>query len=150
MKVEDFRQCGKGYVFRFREKGGKVLTLPAHPKSVALVEDYLAAAGIGGDKRSPLFRAMPNPAIAVSPNQLLRENVFCMVRRRCENVGLHGVSPHSLRATGITLFLANGGRIETAAHVAGHASPRTTQLYNRSNEDLQTEIRRVHRWSNWG
>jgi integrase len=38
---------------------------------------------------------------------------------------------HSFRATGITIHQENGGRIEDAAELAGHASTRTTQLYNR-------------------
>jgi integrase len=35
---------------------------------------------------------------------------------------------HSCRATGIANYLLNGGTLERAASIAGHASTRTTQL----------------------
>jgi len=38
---------------------------------------------------------------------------------------------HSFRATGITVYLKNGGTLEKAAAMANHASTRTTQLYDR-------------------
>jgi transposase len=37
-------------------------------------------------------------------------------------------SNHSFRATGITVYLENGGSLETASHIAAHESPRTTKL----------------------
>jgi hypothetical protein len=41
------------------------------------------------------------------------------------------VGSHSCRATGITNYLLDGGTLERAAAIAGHASTRTTQLYDR-------------------
>jgi len=41
---------------------------------------------------------------------------------------------HSFRATGITACLKNGGMLEKAATMANHASPRTTQLYDRRRD----------------
>ena len=34
-------------------------------------------------------------------------------------------------ATGITAYLKNNGTLETAQHIANHASPCTTMLYDR-------------------
>ena len=54
--------------------------------------------------------------------------VLAMVKRRVRNAELPvEISSHTFRATGITDYLASGGTI-------GHASTRTTQLYNRSLE----------------
>ena len=68
-----------------------------------------------------------------------------MVKRRVAGAGLPPeISNHTFRATGITDYLANGGTIETAARIAGHASTRTTQLYNRAQEQLSLdEIERI-------
>jgi hypothetical protein len=41
---------------------------------------------------------------------------------------------HPFRATGITLHQENGGDIESAARLAGHADTRTTQLYDETAE----------------
>ena len=46
---------------------------------------------------------------------------------------------HTFRATGITAYLTNGGTIERAAIMAGHASTRTTQLYDRRSDEVTLE-----------
>jgi hypothetical protein len=43
---------------------------------------------------------------------------------------------HSLRATGITAFMANNGALEGAQNIAAHASPSTTKLYDHSADDI--------------
>ena len=60
-----------------------------------------------------------------------------MVQRRKKSAGLDtAVCNHTFRATGITVYLSNGGTIERAANIAGHASTRTTQLYDRRSDDV--------------
>jgi integrase/recombinase XerD len=50
-------------------------------------------------------------------------------------------SADSFRAAGITNFLTNGGSLEVAQRIAGHADSRTTKLYDRSS---QTTAHRRH------
>ena len=53
-------------------------------------------------------------------------------KRRLKDAGIVGdYSPHSFRATGITNYLENGGTLEVAQRIAGHADSRTTKLYDR-------------------
>jgi integrase/recombinase XerD len=40
------------------------------------------------------------------------------------------------RATGITAYLSAGGTIEKAQHIAAHESPKTTKLYDRTNDPI--------------
>ncbi len=48
-----------------------------------------------------------------------------MVRRRVSDGGIEtSIDCHSCRATGITDYLTNGGRIEVAQNMAGHSNPR--------------------------
>ena len=74
-----------------------------------------------------------------------RRDVLAMVKRRCAAVGLPAsICNHSFRATGITIHQENGGRLEDAQELAGHADPRTTQLYNRKNRTVaRAEVERV-------
>jgi site-specific recombinase XerD len=58
MKVEDYYQTGKRWWFRLHEKGGKRHEVPAHHNAESYLDSYIAAAGIGDQKRSPLFRAI--------------------------------------------------------------------------------------------
>jgi integrase len=68
-----------------------------------------------------------------------------MVKRRLERAKLPSLfSNHSFRATGITTFLENGGQLETAQSIAGHADPRTTKGYDRRATRLElSELARV-------
>jgi hypothetical protein len=48
------------------------------------------------------------------------------------------------RATGITAYLQSGGTLEKAQQIANHESPRTTKIYDRSNDTLTLdEIERI-------
>ncbi len=51
---------------------------------------------------------------------------------------------HTFRATGITDYLTNGGKLEIAQHRAGHSNAKTTSLYDRRNDDISvSEVKRV-------
>ena len=51
---------------------------------------------------------------------------------------------HTFRATGLTNFLANGGTLENAQAMADHASPRTTQLYDWTGDEITLdEVERI-------
>jgi integrase len=71
---------------------------------------------------------------------LSRVDAFRIVQRRAKDAGLLGhICNHSFRATGITVYLENGGALETAAHIAAHESPRTTKLYDRTADNITLE-----------
>ena len=51
---------------------------------------------------------------------------------------------HTFRATGITAYLENGGTIENAQAIAAHESPRTTKLYDRTDDEITlNEVERI-------
>ena len=68
-----------------------------------------------------------------------------MIRRRAAAAGSAApIGCHTLRATGITAYLSNGGTLEHAQEMAAHESPRTTKLYDRTKERLtQDEVERI-------
>jgi integrase/recombinase XerD len=144
MNVEDFFQNGRRCWFRLHEKGGKFHEVPAHHKAEEFVADYLAAAGIGHDAKGPLFRTFDRhrqlTALRMHANDVLR-----MVKRQAHDAGLtHRLCCHTWRATGITAYLLNGGTVENAARIACHESARTTQLYNRTSDQVSLdEIERI-------
>ena len=54
------------------------------------------------------------------------------------------IGNHSFRATGITEYLRNGGKLEVAQQMANHESARTTGLYDRRNDQLTLdEVERI-------
>lgn len=46
---------------------------------------------------------------------------------------------HTFRATGITTYLKNGGKVEVAQQIAGHESARTTGLYDRRDDEVSLD-----------
>ena len=60
---------------------------------------------------------------------LSRRLVLAMIKRRAAAANLPpSTCWHTFRATGITAYLSNGGTLEHAQQIAGHASPKTTKL----------------------
>ena len=43
---------------------------------------------------------------------------------------------HTFRATGITVYIQNGGTLEKAQEIAAHASTKTTKLYDRTKDEV--------------
>ncbi|MBL9084997.1 MAG: tyrosine-type recombinase/integrase [Planctomycetales bacterium] len=144
MRVADYYPQGKRWWFRFDEKGGKQHEVPAHHNAEQYLDEYLAAAGIREDKGGPLFRTFDRHR-QLTGRRMHRNEVLAMVKRRAAAVGLPAdICCHSWRATGLTAYLTNGGLLEHAQQIAGHESPRTTKLYDRTSDELSLdEIERI-------
>lgn len=140
MLVEDYYQNAGRAWLRFQEKGGKRHEVPAHRKACVALNAYLAEAGILGNPQTPLFRSSTSRGKRLTENGMARQDVFNMVRKRALAAGLsEKVCCHTFRATGITAYLDNGGTIENAQAIAGHESPRTTKLYDRTGDHITLE-----------
>jgi site-specific recombinase XerD len=136
MRVEDFYPEGKRWWLRLHEKGGKRHEVPAHHSADEYLDAYLTAAAIAAEKRSPLFRSIHRSG-RITERGMTRNDAFRMIKRRVRAAGLsEKVSCHSFRATGITAYLENGGTIENAQNIAAHESPRTTKLYDRTDDGI--------------
>ncbi len=145
MKVEDFFPKGRRWWLRLDEKGGKHHEMPAHHNLEAYVDAYLDAAGIRDAKKTPLFRSARGKTKTLTENPMARGDVYRMIRRRARDAGIETpIGCHSFRATGITAYLKNGGRLELAQQMAGHESARTTGLYDRRDEEITLdEVERI-------
>lgn len=144
MKVEDFYvQKRRGWV-RLHEKGGKVTELPCHHNLDQYLEEWIAASGLGTEPEAPLFPTLRYGRLT-DRTSLPQANVHMMIQRRARAAGLKTkISAHSFRATGITTYLQNGGKLEIAQQMAGHESARTTGLYDRRSDEVALdEVERI-------
>ena len=144
MKVGDYYvQNRRGWV-RLHEKGGKVNELPCHHNLEQYLDAWLAASGLGTEPTAPLFPTLRNGKLA-DRTALPKQNVYAMIQRRAKAAGIATkISCHSFRATGITTYLQNGGKLEVAQQMAGHESARTTGLYDRRSDTIALdEVERV-------
>jgi site-specific recombinase XerD len=145
MRVEDYFPQGKRWWLRLHEKGGKYHEMPAHHTLEEYLDSYIRAAGIAEDKKGALFRSAIRRTGQLSERPLVRVNAFHMVQRRAKKAGVKTqISCHTFRATGITIYLTNGGVLEKAQMMAAHESPRTTKLYDRTSDAVSLdEVERV-------
>ena len=144
MDVADYFQEGKRWWFRLHEKGGKEHEVPAHHNAEAYVDAYLAAGQLAEQRKSPLFRSLDRKR-RLTGRRLHRLEVLAMIKRRARQAGLPETTCcHTFRATGITTYLQNGGTLEHAQRIAAHESPRTTKLYDRTQDAISLdEIERI-------
>ena len=100
--------------------------------------------GKSGMRPAPLFQSVDRSG-RLSGRPLTRRVVLAMIKRRAAAAGLPASTCcHTFRATGITAYLSNGGTLEHAQQIAGHASPRTTKLYDRTADTVTLdEIERI-------
>lgn len=144
MNVEDCFMQRHRLWFRLHEKGGKLHDVPAHRQAEQYVNEYIVAAGIGGDPKGTLFRALDRRK-QFSDRRLQRREALAMIKRRARQAGLSPkICCHTFRATGITAYLESGGTLEHAQQIAAHESPRTTKLYDRTSDAVSLdEIDRI-------
>jgi integrase len=145
LAIEDYFLQKKRWWLRLHEKNGKVNEMPCHHKLEEYLDAYIEAAGLRGDRKGPLFRSAIGKTGQLSERPMLRGDVWRMVRRRAFDAGIEtAIGCHTFRATGITDYLTNGGRIEVARRMAGHSNAKTTGLYDRRNDDISVgEVERI-------
>jgi site-specific recombinase XerD len=114
---------------------------PAH--SVRGPKYVVEAAGLRSGQA--LFQSVNSAGTAVTGRALNRYNAWAAIRKRAKAAGfLTPVGCHTWRATGITIYLENDGRLEHAQQMAGHESPRTTKLYDRTKDEITlSEVERI-------
>ena len=145
MKVEDFDVQGRRGWVRLHEKGGKEHEMPTHHNLDRYLEEYIRPAGITEYRKGPLFRTARGRSGELTGNSLLQPDVWRMIRRRALAAGIKTeIGCHTFRATGITAYLKNGGRLEIAQQMAAHESARTTGLYDRRDDEISLdEVERI-------
>lgn len=145
MRVADyFSHKGRHWV-RLHEKNGKITEVPCHHNLKAYLDQYIRDAGLMKEKSGPLFRSAAGRSRRLSTYAMDRFDVYQMIRRRAKAAGIDAsIGCHTFRATGITAYLTNGGKLEVAQRLAGHANAKTTGLYDRRSDAVSAdEVERI-------
>lgn len=151
IRVEDVFVQQRRLWIRLKEKGGKAHAMPCHHNLEAYLTAYMEAAGLSQHPKGYLFQTLTRAFRSreewgvPSGKPLIQQIAWAMLQRRARQAGIDtAICNHTFRATGITAYLQNGGTIERAAHMANHASTRTTQLYDRRPDDVTLdEVERI-------
>jgi site-specific recombinase XerD len=145
MRLEDVYVQNRRTWVRLHEKGGKRHEMPCHHNLETYLQAYLQAVGTGADGKNPLFRTARKRSGELTDRAMTQPDAYRMIRRRAAKAGiLTKIGNHSFRATGITEYLKNGGKLEIAQQMANHESARTTGLYDRRNDQVSLdEVERI-------
>lgn len=138
LRIKDLQWDGTQYALRFREKGGKSRLIPVRHDLQADLLAYLDSFDWRAQPADgPLFRSAAGRTGLLTDRPLRNIDVCRMVKRRLRGSGLPThLSPHSFRVATVTDLLTQGVSLEDVQHLAGHADPRTTRLYDRRQKKI--------------
>ena len=142
LRRQDLEDQGAQRVLRFREKGGQQREIPVRHDLDGWLEAYLQAARIVADpKETPLFRAAMGKQKKLSAGSLSANAMRRMLKRRLKDARLPDIfSPHSFRVLVVTDLLTQDVPLEDVQYLAGHANPKTTQIYDRRQKRVTRNI----------
>jgi site-specific recombinase XerD len=137
-----FVDSGHQYCLRLQEKAGKQREIPVRHDLQQDIHAYLNTAGLAdSDRASPLFRTTTRRTKLLTNNAMTAGDIARMIKRRLRRASLPThISPHSFRVATITNLLSQGVSLEDVQHLAGHADPRTTRLYDRRHRQVTRNI----------
>ncbi|MEZ6032018.1 MAG: tyrosine-type recombinase/integrase [Planctomycetaceae bacterium] len=143
LKLKDLYDSGDQYCLHFLDKGGKSREIPVRHDLQILLRTYLQAIGhnLGDAIDGPLFRTSIRKTKTLSDRPMSAGDVGRMLKRHIKACGLPlRLSAHSLRVGTITDLLNQGVPLSDVQHLAGHADPRTTKLYDRRHKSITRNI----------
>ena len=113
-------------------------TLPLHPGTNGLINDYLDAVGHALDEAGPLLRPVRNNHTGRLEGAITADSVYRLVRRYSGQLGFL-IGAHALRATEATNALDHQADIAEVQEWLGHANIATTYDHRRTRpEDSPT------------
>ena len=119
-------------------KGSKERRVPLGKSAIHWLQQYAAVKAAYGKQTAPnvfLYRGKP----------FTRQLAWSMIKSRAEQVGIHNVSPHTLRHSFATHLLQHGADSRSVQALLGHSDISTTQIYTHLTDGhLRSSYNRHH------
>jgi integrase/recombinase XerD len=118
-------------------KGSKERIIPIGSSALQALREYLT------HLRPGMLRDVSQDAVFLSRTgrPLDRTNVWRLIRKYAEQVGLKNVSPHTIRHCFATHLLAGGADLRVVQELLGHSDISTTQIYTHVDS---SRLKQVH------
>jgi integrase/recombinase XerD len=120
-------------------RAGRERVLPLGETAVTALEEYLDTA------RTRLLHNGNQPTEALFLNhrgkRLTRQGLWLILKGYAEEVGLHDLTPHTLRHSFAAHLLENGAELREVQERLGHASLSTTQIYTQLPDNSPAQRR---------
>ena len=112
-------------------KGNKERMLPMVGTATTAIEEYLDMG------RGQIGRSAEEKALFLNHRgkRLTRQGFWLILKGYAERLGLHDLTPHTLRHSFATHMLNNGADLRAVQELLGHASISTTQIYTQVSTD---------------
>jgi integrase/recombinase XerD len=114
-------------------KNGRERTLPITPPALTALEEYLETG------RTQLARNSEAATDALFLNhrgkRLTRQGFWLILKGYAEDVGLHDLTPHTLRHSFAAHMIGSGAELREVQERLGHASLSTTQIYTHLTDE---------------
>ena len=142
LRMQDLRDNGNHRSLQFSKKGGKSREVPVRHDLDEWIAAYLEGCSLTtAPKTSPLFRAGQRRGSPLTDRAMSPLAVQLMLKRRLRAAGLPKIlSPHSFRVLVVTDLLSQNVPLEDVQYLAGHAHPRTTQIYDRRRRRVSRNL----------
>ena len=134
LKIGDVDQDSGHYIIRVTGKGGLKDIVKLPPDVKRYIQEWLDASGRQLTLDSPLFVSFDR-GDHPTEQQISSKWVERAVKHYAEKIGLT-FTPHSLRASFITLALEHQGTLTQVQYAARHKDPRQTEAYQRRKLNL--------------
>ena len=119
-------------------KGGKERRVPLGKSAIHWLQQYAAVKASYGKQTSPFV-------FLHRGKQFDRQLAWSMIKSRAEQVGIKGVSPHTLRHSFATHLLQHGADSRSVQALLGHSDISTTQIYTHITDGhLRSAYNRHH------
>ena len=141
-RMQDLRDHGNYRALQFAEKGVESREIPVRHDLDEWIAAYFKGAGLtDAPKGSWLFRAGVRRGSPLTERAISPLAVQLMLKRRLKAAGLPEIlSPHSFRVLVVTDLLSQNVPLEDVKYLAGHAHPRTTQIYDRRRRRVSRNL----------
>ncbi len=143
LTIKNLENDGSQYVLRFEhEKGGKSREIPVRHDLQEMLFDYAEFAGHQWLKKGdPFFQTVRGRTGLLTGKPMSGIDICRMVKHRLREAALPSrFSPHSFRVATVTNLFEQDLPLENVQHLAGHADPRTTRLYDRRRRKITRNI----------
>ncbi|HEY6806282.1 MAG TPA: site-specific tyrosine recombinase XerD [Pyrinomonadaceae bacterium] len=119
-------------------KGNKERRVPLGKSAIHWLQQYTAVKASYGKQSSPYV-------FLSRGKQFDRYQAWSMIKGRAEQVGIKGVSPHTLRHSFATHLLQHGADSRSVQALLGHSDISTTQIYTHITDGhLRSSYNRHH------
>lgn len=137
LKIGDLDQDSGHYIIRVTGKGNLKDVVKLPPDVKRYIQEWLDASGRQLTLNSPLFVGFDR-GDHPTEQQISSKWIERVVKCCAEKIGIDPThfSPHSMRATAITLWLEHGASLTQAQYAARHKDPRQTEGYQRRKLNL--------------